>query len=619
MSAASLLSALSPPPGSAPAVSGGASGPDRRMHDGQGAFAALLAQPEPAADSALATPVETTAGGRAQADVKQADAKQADAKLSEFGFSESGLSESGLSSREDDAAPALEASGPTAGESAAPAPSAQIAAPAVSMFAAPAASAPAFGGSGLDRLTSDAAVLSTQTPAASGGLATDSPTAAPEPESGAASDLSGRPEAEAMRAGAAQTPAHLASSPAPRAAMDAATPAAADTRRAATPATPLQGSEADAALPDETRPPAPLKPGADAPAVARSLETPASRDAATPPLAKAAAPQAAARTSPAQGERPSLAAAVAAAAEAVETAIRAPGAEAAARAEAQPVQTAPPAGTSETRVLPPLKAGRADTAPLSDRAAPKHAPGDALGAASGAAADANGLGAGRGLAGAVMTGPAAAQSQTVSLTASPSLLGVAVTADLSPADVRETPETSAEPDPDTLRQGLIEARATEAAAVMRREGPALGLSKGAIQATAQIAAQILKRLDGRSTRFDMALTPDSLGRVDVRLEIDADGALAARLAFDNPAAAAEMRGRADELRRQLEDAGFRLAEDALQFSERDSSGRRAFDDPRDRAFAGARRLNDQADEALAAAPARWTPLSLTPERVDLKV
>ncbi|MND85731.1 Flagellar hook-length control protein FliK [compost metagenome] len=118
----------------------------------------------------------------------------------------------------------------------------------------------------------------------------------------------------------------------------------------------------------------------------------------------------------------------------------------------------------------------------------------------------------------------------------------------------------------------------------------------------------------------MALTPEELGRVDVSLEIDNDGRLTARLAFDNPAAAADLRGRADELRRQLQEAGFHLAEDSLEFAERDPNsnfggGERR---PDRRAFAGAARLAAEAD-AAAPPPGAWTSLSLTPDRVDLKV
>lgn len=148
------------------------------------------------------------------------------------------------------------------------------------------------------------------------------------------------------------------------------------------------------------------------------------------------------------------------------------------------------------------------------------------------------------------------------------------------------------------------------------------LSNAAIQATAQIAAQIVKKLEGRSTRFEMALTPDDLGRVDVSLNIDDDGALQATLAFDNPVAATELRGRADELRRQLIEAGFTLADDALSFAERDPAGQGgAFHrdaDPRSaRAFGVASRMTAEADVSIQT-PA-WISLSLTPAGVDMKV
>lgn len=147
------------------------------------------------------------------------------------------------------------------------------------------------------------------------------------------------------------------------------------------------------------------------------------------------------------------------------------------------------------------------------------------------------------------------------------------------------------------------------------------LSRATIDATAQIAAQILRRLEGRSTRFEMALMPDELGRVDVKLDIDSEGRLNARLAFDNPLAATDLRGRADELRRQLEQAGFQLADDAFEFAERDS-GSSAFDrgqDARDgssRAFAAAASRNAEIDIAQ---PPTWMALSLSPSGVDLKV
>jgi len=149
------------------------------------------------------------------------------------------------------------------------------------------------------------------------------------------------------------------------------------------------------------------------------------------------------------------------------------------------------------------------------------------------------------------------------------------------------------------------------------------LSRATVETTAQLAAQIARKLDGRSTRFDMVLTPEDLGRVDVSLEIGKDGQLSARLAFDNPAAAADLKGRADELRRQLQDAGFQVAGDALDFSQRDPSAGNggAFDrqQQRNALFAGGSRLAAQADTPNIPAPGAWINHSQTPDRVDVKV
>ncbi|WP_245162362.1 flagellar hook-length control protein FliK [Brevundimonas sp. AJA228-03] len=189
-----------------------------------------------------------------------------------------------------------------------------------------------------------------------------------------------------------------------------------------------------------------------------------------------------------------------------------------------------------------------------------------------------------------------------------------------PASTAVAQVDSAEPAQPPQSATPAESRAAQAAAAAT---PVLStLSQGAIHATAQIAAQIIKKLEGRSTRFEMALTPDDLGRVDVSLDIDADGQLSARLAFDNPLAAADLRGRVDELRRQLTDAGFTVADDALSFDQREpSADAGGFDRGHDRnparAFGAASRLSLDAEASLV--PPRWMSLTLTPERVDMKV
>lgn len=172
-----------------------------------------------------------------------------------------------------------------------------------------------------------------------------------------------------------------------------------------------------------------------------------------------------------------------------------------------------------------------------------------------------------------------------------------------------TPDGEAAPEP-------VRAVESQSAASVRDHLPST-LARAGVETTAMLSAQIMRRLEARSTRFDMVLTPAHLGRVDVRMEVDSDGQLTARLVFDNPAAAAELRGRADELRRQLEAAGFQISDSSLEFAERDGGRRDHPFDRRDRAFSGAGRLADTAD--AVSAPPRWTTLSLTPEGVDMKV
>ncbi len=226
-----------------------------------------------------------------------------------------------------------------------------------------------------------------------------------------------------------------------------------------------------------------------------------------------------------------------------------------------------------------------------------------------------------------------ADGVTVTTTASSSPATPAPTAGKAAADAATLPPASAaltgqadlsgDLGTDGAAASLDTAKA-QAEAAVSHDASLSTLSRATIDATAQIAAQIIRKLDGRSTKFEMALTPDDLGRVDVKLEIDAEGRLAARMAFDNPAAAADLRGRADELRRQLQDAGFHVPDDAFEFAERDSGSsafNRGSSDHNDnqrqnRAFSAASRLNAEIDVAQ---PPRWMSLSLSPSGVDLKV
>lgn len=85
------------------------------------------------------------------------------------------------------------------------------------------------------------------------------------------------------------------------------------------------------------------------------------------------------------------------------------------------------------------------------------------------------------------------------------------------------------------------------------------LVRGSPQTVANLAAQIAKKLDGRSSRFDVQLDPAGLGKVDVRVEIDAAGKMTAAMNFDSQQAANELKSRAGELQRALEQAGFDMS------------------------------------------------------------
>lgn len=83
--------------------------------------------------------------------------------------------------------------------------------------------------------------------------------------------------------------------------------------------------------------------------------------------------------------------------------------------------------------------------------------------------------------------------------------------------------------------------------------------RAGVETVAALAAQMARRLDDGTTRFDLELNPGDLGRVDVRLEIDATGGIRAAFTFETAHAAGELGRRADELQKSLENAGFNLS------------------------------------------------------------
>ena len=171
-----------------------------------------------------------------------------------------------------------------------------------------------------------------------------------------------------------------------------------------------------------------------------------------------------------------------------------------------------------------------------------------------------------------------------------------VLADATPlaGDAQPTPQStqlaqaSIEPfiqDPavDTTQDPVIDAAEAAPTSELPETAPPPVEVRGAPDTVAHLAAQIVKKLEGRSTRFDLELDPAGLGKVDVRVEIGAHGRLTAAMTCDNPQAAAELRSRASELQRALEQAGF------------DLSGGISFDVAGDRGRQQGQAWQDQAD------------------------
>ncbi len=131
------------------------------------------------------------------------------------------------------------------------------------------------------------------------------------------------------------------------------------------------------------------------------------------------------------------------------------------------------------------------------------------------------------------------------------------------AEIAETPaETTTAASAGSTSSATSETARADAAATVR----------GSPETVAQLSAQIAKKLENKVTRFDIALDPVDLGRVNVKLEIGRDGRVTAAMSFEKPQAAAELKARSGELRDALQQAGFDLAQDALTFDLADQGG-----------------------------------------------
>lgn len=368
---------------------------------------------------------------------------------------------------------------------------------------------------------------------------------APAPEvSAAAPDAQGAEIAAAPKAGSDDVPAKDDKS-AEAPALDAANPVAAmmvaammapappptAASAAIQAAEPTGGAATGSAMAAAPADFAPVPATADEPAVTEGAELPAKSAGEAAPTLQA--------PMPVEADKPAARAVAAAPAE-PQPAVTGPQAQAApqtapmaaAQAVEQPQPQPQPPTADQTRVaaaIPPVQDGEAhpDGAP-DPRAQDRE---------NGASADADATQQVQ-----ARKAPASDAAQTF---AQPDL------ADAAP----QAPSSPSQPPPP----------AASAAAPVITAQAAVTPVRGSPETVAHLAAQMIQRLDGRTTRFDLSLNPQSLGRVDVRIEIGAKGALRARMAFDDAASAHELSGRHAELRAALQSAGFDVPEGAITY------------------------------------------------------
>jgi chemotaxis protein MotD len=86
-----------------------------------------------------------------------------------------------------------------------------------------------------------------------------------------------------------------------------------------------------------------------------------------------------------------------------------------------------------------------------------------------------------------------------------------------------------------------------------------------------VAVEIVSQAQAGNHHFQIRLDPPELGRIDVRLDIDSSGTLRSHVIADRPATLDLLRHDQHQLERALSDAGFKPADNGLQFSLRDQS------------------------------------------------
>jgi flagellar hook-length control protein FliK len=164
---------------------------------------------------------------------------------------------------------------------------------------------------------------------------------------------------------------------------------------------------------------------------------------------------------------------------------------------------------------------------------------------------------------------AASASQTAGA-AKPQTGAQQVAADATPDIKVDAPAPTSSSTSTSFPDLLAAGRGT---ADLAKAAPAHPAMQSAPPTVAQVYARFVERFDGRAQRFEISLTPEELGRVDVRIEIGADKKVHAVLAAHDSAALADLVRGQRALERALTDAGIDLKDGGVKFELANDSGR----------------------------------------------
>jgi hypothetical protein len=88
---------------------------------------------------------------------------------------------------------------------------------------------------------------------------------------------------------------------------------------------------------------------------------------------------------------------------------------------------------------------------------------------------------------------------------------------------------------------------------------------------AGLAVAIAARAKDGANQFEIRLDPPELGRIDVRLDVDASGQVSSHVTVDRAETLQLLQSHQPQLERALEQAGLKTADNGLQFTLRDQS------------------------------------------------